>query len=60
MMGKFTTEEKCISELRNQGFIFYTFNSDKQKVFYNKNTNQVAEVHVYSDNSASALIGSYE
>jgi len=58
MKGSFETEEKCISELRNQNFIFYTI-SDGIKYFVSKAKQELAEVNVYSDNSASALIGNY-
>lgn len=59
MKGSFETEEKCISELRNENFIFYTI-KDGLKIFINKAKQELAEVNVYSDNSASALIGKYK
>lgn len=58
MKGSFETEEKCISQLRNQNFVFYSI-SDGMKYFINKEKKELAEVNVYSDNSSSAMIGNY-
>lgn len=54
MKGTFENKEACVSELKNQGFIWYA-----EDVYIKKSVKEVAEVFVYSDNSASALIGKY-
>ena len=54
MIGSFETKEACISELKNQGFIWYAEN-----VYINKSVCDVAEIYIYEDKSASALIGKY-
>ena len=54
MVGSFETKEACVSELKNKGFIWYAEN-----VYINKTLKDVAEIYVYEDKSASALIGKY-
>jgi hypothetical protein len=54
MIGSFINKQACVSELKNQGFIWYANN-----VYINKNVNDVAQIYVYTDGSASALIGRY-
>ena len=54
MIGSFETKEACISELKNQGFTWYAGN-----VYVHKSVCDVAEIYVYKDKSASALIGKY-
>jgi hypothetical protein len=54
MIGSFENKEACVSGLKNQGFIWYAEN-----VYINKSVCDVAEIYVYEDKSASALIGKY-
>lgn len=58
MKGSFKNLDSCVKELHNQGFLFYTF-VEGNRIFLNKLTNEVAEINIYSDSSASALIGKY-
>ena len=58
MLGTFNTQSNCESELRNQGFCFYTI-SNSRPVFINRTKKEIAEIYVYRDNSSSALFGSY-
>ena len=58
MIGRFITAEACEKELKNQGFFFYT-TCEFRCIFINKHKKEIAEIYVYSDNSASALIGGY-
>ena len=58
MIGTFKTQSNCESELRNQGFCFYT-TSNSRPIFINRTKKEIAEIYVYSDYSASALFGSY-
>lgn len=59
MKGTFNTESICTEELRAKGFKFHTINGNN-KLFINEAVKELAEVFVYSDGSASALIGSYK
>ena len=59
MKGNFITKDDCIKELRSQGFLFYTIDSGVL-YFYSKEKQEIAEINVYSDNSASALIGHFK
>lgn len=54
MKGEFKNKEKCIIELRKQGFSFYV---QKNECSYFISGNEIAEINIYSDNSCSALIG---
>jgi hypothetical protein len=54
MIGSFINKEACVSELKYQGFIWCAIN-----VYVNKSVNDFAEIYVYTDGSASALIGRY-
>jgi hypothetical protein len=58
MKGNFINKDSCINELRNQGFIFYV-TSNSITYFRNIQTKELAEINIYSDNSASALIGRF-
>lgn len=58
MNGAFKTQSICESELRNQGFCFYT-TSNMRPVFINRTKKLIAEIYVYADYSSSALIGEY-
>ena len=58
MLGTFENQEACINELKNQNFVYYTMNG-LNLIYVNKYTKEMAEVHVYSDNSASALYGEF-
>lgn len=58
MKGSFVNKEECIKELRNQCFIFYMTHNGFT-YFYSKEKKEIAEINVYSDGSASALIGNY-
>ena len=44
--------------MKNQNFVYYTMNG-LNLIYVNKYTKEMAEVHVYSDNSASALYGEF-
>lgn len=54
MKGKFKNKEQCIVELRKQGFSFY---KRVNGYSYFISENEIAEINIYSDNSASVLIG---
>ena len=58
MIGSFKTQSDCENELRNQGFCFYTRNN-LRPIFINRTKKEIAEIYVYSDDSASALLGGY-
>lgn len=58
MIGTFKSKQACIDELRNQCFKFSHI--DNKNMFFTKDaTNDIAEIHVYKDGSASALVGKY-
>ena len=54
--GVCISKEQCILDLKSEGFVFEaTING--VMYFINKSKLEVAEVNVYSDGSASPLIG---
>ena len=59
MVGSFENKEKCVEELRNQCFIFYTA-MNGVIYYYSKEKQEIAEINIYKDGSASALIGKYK
>lgn len=59
MVGSFENKEKCISALKNQCFTFYTAHNGIS-YYYNKNQQEIAEINVYKDGSASAMIGKHK
>jgi len=59
MKGTFENKEKCIKELKNQCFIFY-MSHNGISYYYSKQKEEIAEINIYSDGSASALIGNYK
>lgn len=59
MKGTFINKEECIKNLRNQCYIFYTSHNGIM-YFYSKEKQEIAEIKVYSDGSASELIGKYK
>lgn len=58
MQGSFVNKEECIKELKNQCFVFYRIHNGFT-YFYSKEKQEIAEINVYYDGSASALIGKY-
>lgn len=59
MVGSFENKDKCIAELKNQCFIFYTAIAGIT-YYYSKSKQEIAEINIYKDGSASALIGKYK
>lgn len=56
MKGQFENKEQLISWLRSEGFK-YDMQHNGFTYYIKEQTNELAEINIYSDNSASALIG---
>ena len=56
MTGSFNSIQECISSLEKQGFCYY-LNDNGHEIYINRKLKEIAQLNVYSDNSASALFG---
>ena len=55
-IGSFKSIGDCILSLNSNGF-FYSSNYNGHEVYTNRKTKETAQIYVYRDNSASAVVG---
>lgn len=56
MIGNYLNQDVCLTELKAKGFSFLNYNGEYM-VLKNQKTNDLAEIHIYSDQSISVLYG---